>query len=104
MDVINAFVELAVPNFHIVNTANIILLPKKDGADSISNYRPISLIHIIPKIIVKAMARCLGPKMNDLISRCQSAFIKSRCIHDNFMYVRNVARRLHRIRLPALLI
>jgi hypothetical protein len=42
--------------------------------------------------------------MNDIISSCQSAFIKSRSIHDNFMYVRNVARRLHRNRTPALLI
>jgi hypothetical protein len=38
MAVINAFSELAVPNFNIVNKANIILLPKKDGADSITDF------------------------------------------------------------------
>ena len=77
MRVIDTFSELSVNNFHIINSANIVLLPKKDGADSISDYRPISLIHIIPKIIAKAMARRLSPKMNDLVSHCQSAFIKS---------------------------
>jgi retron-type reverse transcriptase len=81
-----------------------VLLPKKDGAESISDFRPISLIHVIPKIIAKAMARRLSPKMDNIVSRSQSAFIKTRTIHDNFMYVRNTARRLHRSKTPSLLI
>jgi hypothetical protein len=104
MAVINAFSELSASSFHIVNTANVVLLPKKDGAEAISDFRPISLIHAVPKIIAKAMARRLSPKMNDIVSRSQSAFIKTRTIHDNFMYVRNTARRLHRTRTPSLLI
>jgi hypothetical protein len=104
MSAIKAFSELSTSNFHIINTANVVLLPKKDGADAISDYRPISLIHVVPKIIAKAMARRLSPRMNDLVSRSQSAFIKSRTIHDNFMYVRNTARRLHRNKTPSLLI
>jgi hypothetical protein len=101
---INAFSELSASNFHIINTANIVLLPKKDGAESITDFRPISLIHVVPKIIAKAMARRLSPKMNDIVSHSQSAFIKSRTIHDNFMYVRNTARQLHCSKTPALLI
>jgi hypothetical protein len=31
MKVINAFSELSTSNFSIINTANIVLLPKKDG-------------------------------------------------------------------------
>ncbi|XP_071680438.1 uncharacterized protein [Lolium perenne] len=53
---INAFSELSASNFHIINTANIVLLPKKDGAEAVTDFRPISLIHVIPKIIAKAMA------------------------------------------------
>ena len=87
MRVIDAFSELSINNFQIINSANIALLPKKDGAEDITDFRPISLIHIIPKIIAKAMASRLAPKMNDLVSHCQSAFIKSRSIHDNFMCV-----------------
>jgi len=104
MAVIDAFSELSISNFHVINSTNIALLTKKDGAEAITGLRPISLIHIIPKIIAKAMALRLRPKMNDIVSSCQSAFIKKRSIHDNFMYVRNAARRLHRSRTPALLV
>ena len=41
--------------------------------------------------------------MNKLVSNAQSAFIKTRSIHDNFLYVRNLARRLHKSRTPTLL-
>uniref|UniRef100_A0A453CXG6 Reverse transcriptase domain-containing protein n=1 Tax=Aegilops tauschii subsp. strangulata TaxID=200361 RepID=A0A453CXG6_AEGTS len=41
--------------------------------------------------------------MNKLVSNAQSAFIKTRSIHDNFMYVKNLARRLHKSKTPSLL-
>ena len=41
--------------------------------------------------------------MNDIVSNAQSAFIKTRSIHDNFLYVRNLARKLHKTRTPTLL-
>ena len=104
MRAITSFSEQSASNFAILNTANIVLIPKKDGAEAITDFRPISLIHVVPKIIAKAMARRLGPKMDAIVSRCQSAFIKTRTIHDNFMYVRNTARSLHRSKTPALLI
>jgi hypothetical protein len=47
------------------------------------------LIYGIPKIIAKAMNRRRSLKMNDI---------------NNFMYVGNTTRRLHRSRTPALLI
>src|SRR4051812_6568146 len=94
MRAIDVFCELSAPNFHIINTANIVLLPKKDGAESITDYRPICLIHVVPKIIAKAMACRLSPKMNEIVSHSQSAFIKSTTIHDKFIYVRNTARQL----------
>ena len=58
---------------------------KKDGAEAIADFRPISLIHSFAKIIAKVMAMRLAPHMNRLISKSQSAFIKKRSIHDNFM-------------------
>lgn len=45
----------------------------------------------------------LAPHMHTLISRARSAFIKTRSIHDNFLYVWGLARRLHRLRMPTLL-
>jgi hypothetical protein len=50
------------------------------------------------------MATRLAPFMNVLISRSQSAFIKTRSIHDNYLYVRNYARLLHKAKTPASLL
>jgi hypothetical protein len=41
--------------------------------------------------------------MDELMAPCQSAFIKGRSIHDNFLYVRNIARWFHRNKTPTLL-
>jgi hypothetical protein len=50
--------------------------PKKYGAESIVDYMPISFIHDFVKIITKMLALHLAPLIKDLISPCQSAFIK----------------------------
>ena len=49
------------------------------------------------------MATRRTPHMHKLVSNAQSAFIKKRSIHDNFMYVRNLARRFQRTNTPTLL-
>jgi hypothetical protein len=84
VDVVKAierFGELHVHSIHWLNSTNIALLPKKDGAEEISDFRPISLIHAIAKIIAKMLALRLAPFMNELIFNAQSAFIKKRSIH-----------------------
>jgi exonuclease III len=87
---------------NLINSANIILLPKKADAASVSDYRPISLIHSISKIFSKLMANRLAPILATLVSNCQSAFVQKRCIQDNFMYVQNLIRELHRSNKPSL--
>jgi hypothetical protein len=44
----------------------------------------------------------LGPFMDELVSNAQSAFIKKRSIHDNFLYVKNLATRFHKRKTPTL--
>ena len=104
MATMNSFHAARCINLELLNSANIILIPKKDGAEHISNYRPISLIHSVAKLIAKILALRLAPAMKEIISNSQSAFIRGRSIHDNFQYVRSVARRVHRNRTPMLLI
>jgi hypothetical protein len=41
--------------------------------------------------------------VNKLVSNSQSAFIKKRSIHDNFLCVRNLARKLYKSKTPTLL-
>jgi exonuclease III len=103
MAVINQFSSLHYNNLHWLNSANIALLPKKEGAEEVSDFRPISLIHAIAKLIAKMMAARLAPHMNKLVSNAQSAFIKKRSIHDNFLYVKNLARKLHKSKKATLL-
>jgi hypothetical protein len=42
----------------------------------------------------KLLANRLAPLLNTLVSNCQSAFVKKRSIHDNFLYVQGVVRKL----------
>ena len=86
----------------LLNSANIILIPKKLDAKHVGDYRPISLIHSFAKIFSKLLANRLAPHLNRLVSNCQSAFIKRRCIQDNFLYVQSTVRRLHRLNKPGL--
>jgi hypothetical protein len=80
----------------LINAANIVLLPKTSGASSLSDYRPISLINSVTKIITKILTNRLAPHMNSLVSNAQNAFIKKRCIHDNFIYAQRVIQLLHK--------
>lgn len=104
MAVISLFSNLHAENIHWINSANVVLPPKKDGAKSITDYRPISFINAVTKIVAKMMVMRLAPLMNTLTSRAQSAFIKSRSTHDNFMFMRNYARRLQRTKTPSILL
>jgi hypothetical protein len=89
---------------HLFNEANIVLLPKTQEPTTMADYRPISLINSITKIITKLLATRLAPHMNQLVSQAQNAFIKKRCIHDNFLYVQRVIQMLHKKKQQALFI
>jgi hypothetical protein len=88
----------------LVNTAHIVLLPKIQDAASLSDFRPISLINSTAKIITKILANRLAPHLDEIVSIAQNAFIRKRCIHDNFIYVQRVIQLLHKKKKPALFI
>lgn len=83
---VNFFFNQHDQHFQLLNTAHLILIPKKSDAQMIGEYRPISLTHSMAKIVSKLLATRLAPFLNQLISRAQSAFIKKQSIHDNFLY------------------
>lgn len=90
------FSHLHAQHLQHLNTAHIVLFPKKPNATEISDFRPISLIHSAAKIFSKLLANRLASELNVLVSRAQSAFIKRRSIQDNFLYTQNLIRALHR--------
>ncbi|KAM0851222.1 hypothetical protein ACQ4PT_052558 [Festuca glaucescens] len=90
--------------FDALNEALITLLPKKDGAVELKDFRPISLVHSFARLLTKVLAQRLAPKMPDLVDCNQTAFIRGRCIQDNFMLVKESAKLLHRKKIPFLLL
>jgi len=89
-------------HFNLLNNAHIVLLPKKENASSVGDYRPISLSHSFVKLISKMLATRLSSDLDKLVSRAQSAFIRKRSIQDNFLYMQNIIRELHRAGKPTL--
>lgn len=87
-------------NWHLLKTAHIMLLMKKDCAMLSSEFRPISLMHKAAKITCKILANHLAPELQRMISASQSTFIKGHSIHDNFLYVQIIIKEAHSKRLP----
>lgn len=81
---------------HRLNGGLITLIPKKAEAISPADYRPICLIHSFAKLVAKVMSLRLAPLLHILVDINQSAFIKTRSIHDNFKLVELAAKALHR--------
>nr|GEX08159.1 RNA-directed DNA polymerase, eukaryota [Tanacetum cinerariifolium] len=64
------------------NSSFIMLIPKKQDAKLVKDFRPISVIGSFYKIIAKILANRLSLVMSDLISDVQSAFVSNRQILD----------------------
>jgi hypothetical protein len=73
---LSAFHSLRTQQLHLINAANVDLIPKANDASSITDFHPISLINSLAKIITKILADRLAPRLQDLVSTCQNAFMK----------------------------
>lgn len=68
-----------------LNCTKTVLIPKCDGATSMHNFRPISLIGGIYKIISKTLTERLKVVMPSLISEFQGAFVDNMQITDDIL-------------------
>jgi hypothetical protein len=82
----------------------VILIEKKEGAHVIGDYRPISIMHSIAKLLAKILSNRLAPHLDRIVSHSQSDFIKERSIHDNFQYVQGAVNHFHQAKIPMLLL
>jgi hypothetical protein len=82
----------------------MVLLRKNPEPSSLKDYQPISLMHSFAKLLSKCLARRLAPFLVAIVRNNQSAFIKGRCIHDNFRTVGLTCKWLHNRRFPCVLI
>ena len=81
-----------------INQALITVLPKTPAAIEIREFRPISLIHSFPKLVAKVLATRVAPGIPYLVGAHQCAFINGGWLHDNYMMVQGLARKLHAAR------
>lgn len=58
VDIVQRFYENEV-DLREVNRANIIMVPKKEVPEKLTDYRPISVMNVIPKVISKILANWL---------------------------------------------
>nr|GFB19736.1 RNA-directed DNA polymerase, eukaryota, reverse transcriptase zinc-binding domain protein [Tanacetum cinerariifolium] len=56
------------------------LIPEVTDAKFVTDFRPISLIGCVYKVVMKILANCLATVISDLVSDIQSAFVANRQI------------------------
>ncbi|GKV41862.1 hypothetical protein SLEP1_g49342 [Rubroshorea leprosula] len=80
------------------NASFIVLIPKKDNPQGIEDYRPISLIGIMYKIIAKLLANRLRKVLPKVIGEQQMAFIEGRQLIDGVVIANEVIDEVKRKR------
>ena len=82
----------------------LICLPKGDKPRQyLKNWRPLSMLSVLYKLISGTMANRLKKILNFIISKNQSAFIENRFIGDNTRLIYDVIHTTEKRNLPALL-
>lgn len=78
-----------------INGSHITLIPKKDDAQMIADYRPISLLNTSVKIITKLLANRLQRVLPSLLHKNQYGFIKNRTIQDCIAWALEYLHKCH---------
>jgi len=73
-----------------INTTFISLIPKVDSPQKLNDFRPISLVGSLYKILAKLLVNRLRGVMGSVVSDSQSTFVKNRQILDGILIANEV--------------
>jgi len=82
-----------------INSTVITLIPKKECLQRLNDYRPISLVGSLYKVLAKLLANHLKCVIGSVVSDSHSAFVKGRQILDGILVANEVvdeAKKLNR--------
>ncbi|KAL6322576.1 hypothetical protein AAG906_009887 [Vitis piasezkii] len=65
-----------------LNATFLVLVPKKGGAEDLKDFKPISLVGSLYKLLAKVLANRIKKVMGKVISESQNAFVEGRQILD----------------------
>ena len=68
-----------------MNSTFLVLIPKQEGANQLTQFRPIELCNVVYKIITKLIVERLKLLLNTLICPKQGGFVKGRQIFDGVL-------------------
>ena len=86
-----------------INSTFIALIPKVDSPQWLNDFRPISLVGSLYKILAKVLANRLRMVIGSVISDSQSAFIKGRQILDGILVANEIVDEARRCKKELLL-
>ena len=84
---------VAPPKFHEMH---IILIPKMENLEKVTDYRPINLCNVAYKLTSKAVANRLKLVLQDIICENQSAFILERLIINYVLVAHELMNHINR--------
>lgn len=82
------------------NSTILALVPKRPGASSVTDYRPISCLNTLYKVIAKLLVRRIKPILHALIVPNQTAFVKDILIMENTVLAGELVNGYHKKKGP----